>query len=128
MISRAVLISISVLLTASSSYAQSAEVTAKAGAEILHLIRKEKLDLILPGAMRDNNVDMWIHVTRDGDPHPTAPHFGAISGYMIFTDRGGDRIERTVFGSGGHPDLFDIFGSRDISRAIAGYDYPKTGS
>ncbi len=28
--------------------------------------RNEKLDLILPGAMRDNNVDMWIHVSRSG--------------------------------------------------------------
>ena len=123
MMFRVILISICVMLTASSSYAQSAEVTAKAGGEILHLIRKEKLDLILPGAMRDNNVDMWIHVIRNGDPDPMALHFGSVSGYIIFTDRGGDRIERAVFGSGGHRDLFDIFGSRDISQAIAGYDY-----
>ena len=97
--------------------------TAKARAEILHLIRREKLDLILPGAMRDNGVDMWIHVVRDGDPDPMAAHFGSVSGYVIFTDRGGDRIERAVFGGGGHRDLFDIFGSREISRAIEGYDY-----
>ncbi len=123
MTSRVILISISLMLIASSSYTQSAEVTAKAGGEILHLIRKEKLDLILPGAMRDNNVDMWIHVTRDGDPDPMAPHFGSTSGYLIFTDRGGDRIERAVFGGGGHPDLFDIFGSREIAMAIDGYNY-----
>jgi len=101
--------------------------TAKARSEVLHLIRAEKLDLILPGAMRDNNVDMWIHVTRLGDPDPMAPHFGPVSGYVIFSDRGGERIERAIFGSGGHPDLFDIFGSREIAMAIEGYDYGHQG-
>ena len=47
----------------------------------------------------------------------------SASGYLIFTDRGGDRIERALFGSGGHPDFFDIFGSRNIARAISGYDF-----
>lgn len=117
------LILVYLMFTVSGSLAQNAEVTAKAGAEIIHLIRKEKLDLILPGALRDNKVDMWIHVTRDGDPDPMALHFGPASGYMIFTDRGGDRIERAIFGSGGHPELFDIFGSREIAMAIDGYDY-----
>ena len=40
--------------------------------EVLRLMRNEKLDLILPGTMRDNNVDMWIHVTRAEDPDPLA--------------------------------------------------------
>lgn len=123
MLFRLILFLIFVMFTASNTNAQSAQVTAKAGAEIIHLIRREKLDIVLPGAMRDNNVDMWIHVTRDGDPDPMALHFGPTSGYIVFTDRGGDRIERAVFGSGGHPDLFDIFGSREIAMAIEGYDY-----
>jgi Xaa-Pro dipeptidase len=122
---QALLVLMAVLFTVSGAYAQSAEVTAKQGSEILHLIRMGKLDLILPGAMRDNNVDMWIHVTRLGDPDPMAPHFGETSGYLIFTDRGGDRIERALFGSGGHPDYIDIYGSREIARAIAGYDYGR---
>ena len=105
------------------SHAEIVSQSAWASAEILHLIRREKLDLILPGAMRDNNVDMWIHVIRDGDADPMALHFGPVSGYVIFTDRRGDRIERALFGSGGHPDFFDIFGSREISRAIDGYEY-----
>lgn len=120
---RVFLIFIAGMFIVSNSHAQSAQVTSKEGSEILHLIRKEKLDLILPGAMRDNNVDMWIHVTRDGDPDPMAPHFGPTSGYLIFTDRGGDRIERAVFGRGGHPDYIDIYGSREIARAIEGYNY-----
>jgi len=123
MLCRTFLVFICAVFTVSGAMAQSAEVTAKAGGEIIHLIRKEKLDLILPGAMRDNKVDMWIHVTRAGDPDPMALHFGEASGYLIFTDRGGDRIERAIFGGGGHPDLFDIFGSREVSMAIEGYNY-----
>ena len=37
---------------------------------VLQLIRKEKIKHVLPLAMRNNNVDMWIHVTRAGDPDP----------------------------------------------------------
>jgi Xaa-Pro dipeptidase len=80
-------------------------VSAKGGAEILHLIRQEKFDLILPGAMRDNGVDMWIHVIRIGNPDPMALHFGGVTGYIIFTDRGGDRIERAVLSDSNRPPL-----------------------
>ena len=120
--SRLILILIAVMFTVSESHAQSADVTAKHGQEILRLIRNEKLDLILPGAMHDNNVDMWIHVTRNGDRDPMFCEFGSTSGYLIFTDLG-DRIERSVFGSARAVENIEIFGSRDISRAIAGYDY-----
>ena len=116
--------------------ASAHEISAKAGAEIMHLIRSEKFDLILPGAMRDNDIDMWIHATRVGRPDPMAIYFGAVDGYIIFTDRGGDRIERAVLGnrgrsqnvqeendepstmgssrySSGPTDLYDIFASPD---------------
>ena len=96
--------------------------TARTGGEVLRLIRNEKLDLILPGAMRDNNVDMWIYVTRNGDPDPLAENFGSTSGYLIFTDVG-DRIERAVFGRGGAVENIDVRGSSDIARAISGYNY-----
>ncbi len=96
--------------------------TSRTGGEVLRLIRNEKLDLILPGAMRDNNVDMWIHVTRSGDPDPLVPQFGSTSGYLIFTDLGG-RIERAVFGGAGAVEKIDVRGSREIARAVTGYDY-----
>jgi hypothetical protein len=69
-------------------------------------IRREKFDLVLPMAMRKNNVDMWIHVMResiparfdyDDDPFG-AEDLGSSSGVFVFTDRGGDRIERAVLG------------------------------
>ena len=80
-------------------------------------MRNDKLDLILPGAMRDNNVDMWIHVTRDGDADPMAQCFGRTYGYLVFTDRGG-RIERAVFGEAGAVEKIDLRGSTDFARAI----------
>ncbi len=102
---------------------QTRVMTAKTRAETLHLLRREKLNLILPGAMRDNGVDMWIHVIRAGNPDPLEANFGSASGYLIFTDRRDD-IERAVFG-GGHSDFFDIFGSDELGRAIEGYEYGK---
>jgi hypothetical protein len=98
--------------------------TAETDAEALRLMRNEKLDLILPGAMRDNNVDMWIHVTRGQDP--TAMQFGQTSGYLIFTDLG-DRIERAVFGgSAGAVENIDRWGSKEVARAFAGYNYDNS--
>ena len=119
---RILVVALLVLLATPVSYAQNVAHTAKARAEILHLIRREKLDLILPIAMRENGIDMWIHVIRAGNPDPMSVHFGGASGYLIFTDRGGDRIERAVLGGGGHPELFDIFGSDDLARAVEGYN------
>ncbi len=122
MISRVMFILISWMFTVPHVNAQPGVHTARTGAEVLRLIRNEKLDLILPGAMRDNNVDMWIHVTRAGDPDPLAEQFGSTSGYLIYTDLG-DRIERAVFGSSGAVENIDVRGSLEITRAIEGYDY-----
>ena len=96
--------------------------TPETDREALRLMRNEKLDLILPGAMRDNNVDMWIHVTRSGDPDQMVQQFGSTSGYLIFADLG-DRIERAVFGGAGAVENIDVRGSLEIARAIAGYDH-----
>ncbi len=121
MIARVMLLLLSVMFTVPNVNAQTGGYTPDAN-EVLRLIRKDKLDLILPGAMRDNNVDMWIHVTRAGDPDPLQYEFGSTDGYLIFTDLG-NRIERAVFGRSGVVENIDIRGSRDIGRAIAGYDY-----
>jgi len=95
---------------------------------VLQLIRNEKIKHVLPLAMRNNNVDMWIHVTRAGDPDPLEYEFGSTSGYLIFTDLG-DRIEKAVFagyfgGEGGIENI-DITASVELRRAITGYDYGK---
>lgn len=81
--------------------------------EVMNLIRKEKFDLILPKIMRNNKIDMWIHVLRAGDPDPLADDFGTDSGVIVFTDRGGKRIERAVLGHCSEilpeSDAYDIF-------------------
>jgi hypothetical protein len=62
-------------------------------------IRLEKFELLLPEVMRKNDVDMWIHVMRETIPDPFgAEEFGSTSGMFVFTDRGGERIERAVLG------------------------------
>ena len=105
--------------------------TAVTDAEALRLARTEKLDLILPGAMRDNDVDMWIHVSRyggifaNGHGDPMDQHFGRTSGYLIFTDLG-DRIERAVFGSPGAVERIDVRGSDAVALALGGWNYNNT--
>ena len=73
---------------------------AKARHEHLNMIRSEKFNLIMPGAMRDNDVDMLIHVIRRGDPDAFAVDFGVTMGYVIFTATEDERVERVVAGFG----------------------------
>jgi Xaa-Pro aminopeptidase len=74
---------------------------AKRRWELMNQIRREKLDLVLPEAMRENGIDMWITVGREGYTEPMSldlagdAYLGDI-GYLIFTDRGGERIERAA--------------------------------
>ncbi len=118
-----------VLMTGFNVYAQK----SKQRYEILRLIRQEKLDLILPGAMRDNNVDMWIHVVESGKKDPLALDLGGWFeyrawepiGYYIFTDRGGDRIERIILGGEDQDGLYDIIGSGQDLRKFVKERNPK---
>jgi len=63
-------------------------------------MRREKFDRILPEAMRENGIDMWIVAMREGHHDPLWELLGrgyvGTTGYYIFTDRGGDRIERVA--------------------------------
>jgi len=124
-----VFINLIILVVGIDAFAQ----TAKQRYEILRLIRHEKFDTILPGAMRDNNVDMWIHVVKDGDPDPLDLDLGGdidftvtdTLGYYIFTDRGGDRIERALFGGSAERGLYNIFDTEKNLRAFIEERDPK---
>ena len=87
---------------------------ARSRYELQQLIRKEKFDLILPIAMREHDIAMWIHLMQEGNPDPLAADLGGDHGYFIFTDRGEDRIERAVLGGYDDlpplPELYDYFG------------------
>ena len=81
-------------------------------------IRAEKFDVVLPVAMQDNDLDMWIVVMREGllDPMWEALGRGYVGGwaYYVFTDRG-ERTERAALGVGGYRleecGVYDHFGS-----------------
>jgi Xaa-Pro aminopeptidase len=73
---------------------------AKRRWEFMNQIRREKFDLVLPEVMRENGIDMWLTVGREGYNEPMAVDLGDAYmgdiGFYIFTDRGGDRIERAA--------------------------------
>ena len=79
--SRVMIFYIVVLFTVPIANAQAQEV------ELNNQIRREKFDLDLPPAMRENNIDMWIYVMRVAIPDPFgAEELGSTSGVFIFTD------------------------------------------
>ncbi len=96
--------------------AQALADSARQRWELENQIRREKFDLVLPEAMRENGIDMWITVNREGYEDPLTDDFGrgytGSWGYYIFTDRGGERIERAVFGVGTY--LVEENGAYDI--------------
>ena len=101
--------------------------------EIANMIRSDKFNYILPKAMRNNNIDMWIIIDRGWGTEPLFRDFGYATsngnGFFIFTDRGGDRIERAVLG--GEPELlmesglYDIFDSIENLRSFVAERDPK---
>jgi Xaa-Pro aminopeptidase len=103
---------------------------ARARWERMCQIRAEKFDLVLPTAMHDNRMDMWIVVMREGnlDPMWEALGRGYVGGwaYYAFADRG-DRVERAAFGVGGYLleqcGVYDVFGSEaDLTTWVAEHD------
>ena len=83
-------------------------------------IRAEKFDLILPKAMHDNQLDMWIVVMREGllDPMWDALGRGYVGdwAYYVFTAQEA-RVERSALGVGGYMleqcGVYDYFGSAE---------------
>lgn len=100
----------------------------------LNQVRNDKFDLVLPEAMRENNIDMWIIMNREGNLDPLYTdmgegYVGSFGGYYIFTDRGGDRIERASLGINGYllkqGGAYDYFGSVDELKEFVTTRDPK---
>ena len=146
MIFRIKIVLISVLFTVPYANCQAQEVDDLV--ELNNQIRREKFDLDLPPTMRENNIDMWIHVMRVAVPDPFgAEELGSTSGVFIFTDRGGDRIERAIIGrrwgatqrergevetlieeSGAYDIIGDpVFVGEPVSSPMTEYDYRFKG-
>jgi Xaa-Pro aminopeptidase len=95
-----------IMFAAVSSANAQGRPDARSRWERLCQIRRDKFDKILPEAMRENGIDMWIVAMKEGhyDPMWEALGRGYVGsiGYYIFTDRGGDRIERAALGITDH--------------------------
>ncbi len=143
---RAVLVLAFTLLVAGSSAAQYGEqyedVMANIGdanygtfdadnpyatVDMLNHLRRERFRFILPRVMREREVDMWIHVIRPwawGGTDPLRYEFGTKSAVLIFTDRGGARIERAVFqGEVQDPGAYDIVGEEYAYLSQQDYEF-----
>ena len=95
----------------------------KASPELMKLIREQKFVVILPHVMRDNKVDMWIHVKRKSDFFDF--EFVEKPGIYIFTDRGGGRIERAVLGGQVDRELYDILAPESYLGKFVAERNPK---
>ena len=116
---RAVCRAVCLALLSSLPLAAQAPNEAKLRWDRLCQIRREKFDRVLPEAMRENAIDMWIVAMKEGHYDPQwellgRGYVGEI-GYYVFTDRGGDRIERAVLGIDDHHVL--ACGAYDITDA-----------
>ena len=98
-------------------------------------IRGEKFDLVLPKAMHDNDLDMWIVVMREGllDPMWEALGRGYVGdwAYYVFSDRG-ERAERAALGVSGYMleqcGVYDHFGSAaSLAEYVAERDPERIG-
>ena len=100
---------------------------------VTNQIRLDKFDLILPEVMRENKIDMWIIMSREGNFDPLYSDMGegyvGHTGYYIFTDIGKPRIERAVLGIDGYlleeGKAFDYFGSESELREFVTKRDPK---
>jgi len=94
--------------------------------DLMNQIRREKFDIFLPQVMRDNKIDMWIHVIRPWATDPLSFELGSNSGVFIFSDRGSNRIERAVFDSEVQdPGAYDIIGGEVDALDLQNYYVPK---
>jgi Xaa-Pro aminopeptidase len=96
--------------------------------EIRNQIRRDKFDLVLPQAMRENGIDMWITAMKEGNFDPLYLDLGqgyvSSIGFIIFTDLGRERIERAVLGIDGYEiencGAYDVFlPASDLKKFVA---------
>jgi hypothetical protein len=94
--------------------------------KILNHVRRERFYLVLPKVMRERKIDMWIHVIRPwawGGTDPLRYEFGTKSAVLVFTDRGGDQIEKVVFqGEVQDPAAYDMVGERYMYESLQDYE------
>ncbi len=121
---RILLMALVVMTLASTAFAQE----ARRRWEMERQIRLDKFEQVLPRAMRDNGIDMWIVAVKENHYDPLWKDLGrgyvTGIGYYVFSDRGADRIERAALGPSGY--LLAESGAYDtIAAASTLADYVK---
>lgn len=106
------LAALAIVVCPQASFAQE----ARRRWEMQRQIRLDKFDQILPVVMRAHGIDMWIVAMKENHYDPLWEDMGRgyVSGigYYVFTDRGGDRIERAALGPSGY--MIEQSGAYDI--------------
>ncbi|MDB4292809.1 M24 family metallopeptidase [Maribacter sp.] len=100
----------------------------------MNQVRNDKFDLVLPEAMRENAIDMWIVTNREGNLDPLYADMGEgyviANAYYVFTDIGEERIERAALGVSGYllskGGSYDYFGSADELKEFVSKRDPKS--
>ena len=89
--------------------------------EMQRQIRLDKFEQVLPLAMRNAGIDMWIVAVKENHTDPLWEDLGRgyVSGigYYVFTDRGKGRIERAALGPSGY--LLEQSGAYDLFAAAS---------
>lgn len=128
-----VLVAVSLVLSLSSSPRAQAQEFRQRQDRMCTML-KAKFATVLPKVMRENHVDMWIIGVREGSVDQNTamfpPAYIPLYAYYVFSDRGGDRIERVTFRAMGeeleHCGAFDkIRVSQDLHSFVADRN-PKT--
>ena len=134
---------VSLTLIAAATLASAADPVSRREAQrrfqMACQIRSDKFNYVLPEVMRENKVDMWIVTLQEQAYDPLYDDLGrgypgSMLGYYVFTDRGGDRIERAALGIDGYmleqcrvydivtgPDLAAFVKERDPKRIALNY-------
>jgi Xaa-Pro aminopeptidase len=94
--------------------------------EMERQIRLDKFEQVLPRAMRDHRIDMWIVAVKENHREPLWNDLGrgyvTGIGYYVFTDRGAPRIERAALGPSGYlieqSGAYDLFAAADTLPAF----------
>src|SRR5918993_766676 len=101
--------------------------------EMQRQIRLDKFEQILPVAMRNAGIDMWIVAVKENHLEPLWEDLGrgyvTGIGYYVFTDRGRDRIERAALGPSGYmiqqSGAYDLFAAASTLSAFVKARDPK---
>jgi Xaa-Pro aminopeptidase len=94
--------------------------------EMQRQIRLDKFEQVLPLAMQNAGIDMWIVAVKENHREPLWEDLGrgyvTGIGYYVFTDRGTGRIERAALGPSGYlieqSGAYDVFASASTLAAF----------